>query len=138
MVLSFFSFKKCFMGSPIVSFTSLAVKIMFMVIEYTFSKQLLWLSNDCFSSAFNHLGEEKVMANRFHCFKQYLLKKDFCPGASYSESNFLVTALQPLPYYLGFSFFSMNQLFFFFLSLSGHYLHSPKMRSQSFNITVSE
>ena len=38
MVLSFFSFEKCFMGSPIVSFTSLAVKIMFMVIEYTFSK----------------------------------------------------------------------------------------------------
>lgn len=34
----FFSFNKCFMGSPIVSFASLAVKIMFMVIEYTFSK----------------------------------------------------------------------------------------------------
>ena len=67
------------------------------------------------------------MANRFHCLKQYLLKKDFCPGASYSESNFLVTALEPLPYYLGFFFFSMNQLFFF--SLSGHYPHSPKMTS---------
>lgn len=66
-----------------------------------------------------------MMANRFHCLKQYLLKEDFCPGASYSESNFLVTALEPLLYYFKFSFFSMNQPF----PLSCLYLHRPAMTS---------
>lgn len=59
-----------------------------------------------------------MMANRFHCLKQYLLKEDFCPGASYSESNFLVTALEPLPYYFDIFVFQHESAFSPVLPLS--------------------
>lgn len=68
------------------------------------------------------------MANRFHCLKQYLLKKDFALEHLTQKVISWSLLLEPLPYYLGFSFFSMNQLFFFFF-LCLATIHSPKMTS---------